>query len=743
MKFSLIRLGLALLAACLMTAPAAAQATCPGDFDRNGNVAGNDLGILLASWGPVTCGNQYDLNNDCAINGADLGIFLSVWGPCPPTVFRGVVLLANGTPVTDAVVVTNLGGTATSGKGGAYELELVPAGPVTSVTVSAVASLGGTTYQGSQVVSPVTVGGVNQVSPIVMAATDCPQGFGWLPGFAAPGTSGGQVYALTVFNDGSGSALYVGGTFTSAGGVAANRIAKWNGTSWSPLGSGMLGTGVVRVGAMTVFNDGTGPALYAGGTFTSAGGVAGTTRIAKWNGTSWSPLGSGISGSNGFVHDLTVFNDGTGAALYAAGDFTTAGGIAANDMARWNGTSWSPLGSGMSGANFSSVYALTVFDDGTGSALYAGGAFETAGGVAANDMARWNGTSWSPVGSGPGGGVDDLTVFNDGTGSALYAFGSFGDAANIAKWNGTSWSPVGSGIDNGCCGSVMTVFDDGTGPALIVGGNFIAAGGVALNNIGKWNGTAWSSFPSGGNGMAGDFKSVDVLTVLDDGTGPVFYAGGSFTTAGGVVANKIAKWNGTSWSPLGAAYDNRGVYALTVFNDGTGPALYAAGNFVTMGGDNTLYIAKWDGTSWISLGSGMNGNVQALTVFDDGTGPALYAGGDFTTAGGVTANRIAKWNGTTWSPLGTGVSGSVRALTGFNDGTGQALYAGGAFTTAGGVAANRIAKWNGTAWSPLGTGVNGTVNALTGFGPALYTGGSFTTAGGVASGFIAKWGCTN
>jgi hypothetical protein len=140
----------------------------------------------------------------------------------------------------------------------------------------------------------------------------------------------------------------------------------------------------------------------------------------------------------------------------------------------------------------------------------------------------------------------------------------------------------------------------------------------------------------------------------------------------------------------------------------------------------------------------MGSTVNALTVFNDGTGSALYAGGAFTSAGGVTGTaRIAKWNGTTWSPLGTGVSGSVRALTGFNDGPGQALYAGGAFTTAGGVTANRIAKWNGTAWSPLGTGVNGTVNALTGFGPALYTGGSFTTAGGVASGFIAKWGCTN
>jgi hypothetical protein len=85
----------------------------------------------------------------------------------------------------------------------------------------------------------------------------------------------------------------------------------------------------------------------------------------------------------------------------------------------------------------------------------------------------------------------------------------------------------------------------------------------------------------------------------------------------------------------------------------------------------------------------VSGSVRALTGFNDGTGQALYAGGAFTTAGGVAANRIAKWNGTAWSPLGTGVNGTVNALTGF----GPALYTGGSFTTAGGVASGFIAKW--------------------------------------------------
>jgi hypothetical protein len=84
--------------------------------------------------------------------------------------------------------------------------------------------------------------------------------------------------------------------------------------------------------------------------------------------------------------------------------------------------------------------------------------------------------------------------------------------------------------------------------------------------------------------------------------------------------------------------------------------------------------------------------VSTLTVLDDGTGPALYAGGDFTTAGGVSANRIAKWDGTEWSPLGNGIDDWVRALAVFDDGSGPALYAGGYFSTAGGIDVNRIAR---------------------------------------------------
>ena len=114
------------------------------------------------------------------------------------------------------------------------------------------------------------------------------------------------------------------------------------------------------------------------------------------------------------------------------------------------------------------------------------------------------------------------------------------------------------------------------------------------------------------------------------------------------------------------------------------------------------------------------------------SGTNLYAGGDFTTAGGVTANNIAKWDGSAWSALGSGMScwrSYVYALAV----SGTNLYAGGEFTTAGGVSANSIAKWDGSAWSALGSGMNGSirVSALAVSGTNLYAGGDFTTAGGV------------
>ena len=49
-----------------------------------------------------------------------------------------------------------------------------------------------------------------------------------------PGLNG-PALALTVLPNGD---LVAGGNFATAGGVTENRIARWDGSSWAPFGSG-------------------------------------------------------------------------------------------------------------------------------------------------------------------------------------------------------------------------------------------------------------------------------------------------------------------------------------------------------------------------------------------------------------------------------------------------------------------------------------------------------------------------
>ena len=286
------------------------------------------------------------------------------------------------------------------------------------------------------------------------------------------------------------------------------------------------------------------------------------------------------------------------------------------------------------------------------------------------------------------------------------------------------WGSLGSGIGGGDLYGPGVFALAVVGTNLYVGGDFTAAGGVPVNNIAKWDGSAWSAL---GSGMGGSYPYVYALAA----SGTNLYVGGNFITAGGVTVNYIAKWDGSAWSALGSGM-NGDVDALAV----SGSDLYAAGTFTTAGGGSANYIAKWNGSAWSALGSGMNNWGNALAV----SGPNLYAGGPFTTAGWVAANHIAKWDGSAWYALGSGISGGsynyyVNALVV----SGTNLYAGGGFSTAGGVPANGIAKWDGSAWSALGSGMSNIVYGLAVSGTDLYTGGYFTTAGGVPANYIAKW----
>ena len=373
--------------------------------------------------------------------------------------------------------------------------------------------------------------------------------------------------------------------------------------NWVSSFSGTDGLDGGAVSALAVFDG----YLVAGGTFDEAGGEP-AAGIAKWDGESWSELGGGIT--DGFaVLAMAVHDDGSGPALYVAGRFEELGGQpVSRHIAKWDGDSWSSLGGGVTAGNF--VWALTEFDD----KLIVGGEF------------------WE---------VDDEAV------------------GRIAQWDGQEWSTLEDGVSGGPSPSIFAVeaFDDGSGEALYVGGRFWHAGEVEwVRDIAKWDGEQWSKLDEGMNGP------VHSLSLFDDGSGMAIYAGGGFTSDAFQQdpMNRIARWGGESWSAVGLGGTDDGmqfsgsedpsVNVLTIFDDGSGEALYAAGVFDEVDGDPANGIAQWDGDSWVNLGEGVDlggddQSVNALAAFDGGPGPAdsLYVGGFFEAAGGASASNLARW----------------------------------------------------------------------------------------------------
>ena len=184
------------------------------------------------------------------------------------------------------------------------------------------------------------------------------------------------------------------------------------------------------------------------------------------------------------------------------------------------------------------------------------------------------------------------------------------------------------------------------------------------------------------------------------------YAGGVFSTAGGVAASNMAKWNGKIWSPVGTGTDGD-VNAFYVFNN----KLYIGGNFINAGGISAKYIASWDGTTWGTLSTGFNAQVNSLAVYQN----KLIAGGDFTLGSGNSANYVSLFSGTAWTALGSGMSGPVNSVSSDN----TTLLAGGGFIEG-------LMQWSGVSWSvvgafPAGNSVEVIVNDISKY----YIGGSF------------------
>ncbi len=434
---------------------------------------------------------------------------------------------------------------------------------------------------------------------------------------------------------------------------------------------GFLGDSVASVRAIVV--DGAGDTIVAG-SFAYIGQEP-YDNVARWDGEAWLPMGDGLDGT---VNALAL--DASGDILAAAYDFDTFTGY----LYRWDGSDWSVLAE-TSGA----VQSLKVEPDGD---VIIGGSFFEVDGVSITGVARFDGVTWSPVGLIEG----ETKVYKlfDWDGEGLCAAGAFGGGGGIGPvsvsttaseyaavrcYDGEQWNGMG------------TVETDVYDVEQLSDGTWVAAGKMVVNTsetglefttgLLQWDGEDWVPGPF--RGVAGGLSTLvrDIVPTRDGG----FLIGGQFAGAG-----------------------------VTMF-DGDQP----------VGGIVATNIAEWDGSEWSALTTGgpsevlgpVAGDMEGVFVIEDAGDGALWVGGVFSEVpavggyGSQSAPGLALFDGEDYQSVvdeGSyfGLLGQDARIERDNDGT---LWVFNALQADG--TASLAATWSGSGWTPV-EGLYGTATAV-------------------------------
>jgi len=312
---------------------------------------------------------------------------------------------------------------------------------------------------------------------------------------------------------------------------------------------------------------------------------------------------------------------------------------------------WMPLGNGVSwegGAISSTV--LGILGDTVNHVLYVDGHFDTADNVPALHCANWNGVIWS-----------DMSISDDAVGQFLTFNGELYNAGEqVYRWNGSDWNMVDPYFDD-LLGYLIEY--DGR---LLAGGTFTHAGAFSAKGLAfLGNNDHWHPFPGGGVTNYGAYSGGAYIGAMAIYNGDLIVAG-KFDSAGGVLCNNIARWDGSQWHSLDSGTSGPCTGCETVFELGVYDGfLYASGSFYYAGGTYCLGFAKWDGNQWFAVDTNLNFFPRSFKNYYG----LLYAGG--ASANGAT---VRKFDGLTWSDVGI-YSGGVNSIEILDN----ILYAGGSF----------------------------------------------------------------
>lgn len=542
-----------------------------------------------------------------------------------------------------------------------------------------------------------------------------------------------------------GSVVYVGGAFAEVGGTIVNNLAAYDttgGGQWHAVPAtgpnGVSGTGG-SFGIVYSLAVGAG-SLFVGGDFGMAGAIA-SVDVARfdpatnqWSAMSTAPAFESLRVVNLSADDQTLYAlvptpspSGTEMALVASytmqtstwavePDVVTAGGgrihsdgsrlmLAGRSTApglEFNGIGtkdpltgqWAALGAGIAGSANAGVSEIVA----VGRRLYAIGGFTQIGGIDSGKIAELNCDTGQWAAIGPVGEiteVDGNLVSIAANESDIYIGGVFtslnGQPINsVARFNLQSrqWFALGSGVDNGVAGlaGALQLTED----SLYVSGQFATAGGQPAANVARFSLTEQSWHALGAAGAEGVMGSA--YTMLLNGND--LYLGGFFSTAGGVPADNLARYDTVrlQWQPQ-AQGTSPSIYAMAM----RGSRLYVAGDFWEAGGLPSEGLAAYDLAT--GLWQGIATNRSQFDYYDSllGTDQGFLIGGSFAQLAGVAANSLAAYDAPSqqFHPLGDGVTAStgdqgyVQTLAVCSG----RLWVGGGFSYAGGGLSANIAAY--------------------------------------------------
>ncbi|HYE61607.1 MAG TPA: hypothetical protein VD997_06400 [Phycisphaerales bacterium] len=486
-----------------------------------------------------------------------------------------------------------------------------------------------------------------------------------------------SLSCIAFANLGSGPEMLIGGTFTRLRNETLRSPARKTADGWATIGPGVVGA----VKAITAYDpDGSGPRpeeIYIAGGFSQVPGEPVALKIAVWTGSTWWPF-AGLDGPSTYVSDMTVHDDGTGPQLYIHGSFQGVSAVPANNLARYNGSTWSAVGAGVPFANG----ILESHTEAGGPRLYIGTYETLASATEPGNLCRWDGASVSVVQDFVGAVSSLASVDTPGTGGrALYVAGLFSNpggtnARNVALFRDGEWQSMG--VDTSAPASTYV----GDAASFTVGG--VPAVHATIDRVLKrWDGAQWTSLG----------HRVERVWMVDQ-SGPTARLLVSLTQGTHPSAPGLAWYDGANLEGINDVGLGLATYAesMVVGNIGEGERLYAIGRMITAGNEAVRGIASFDGERWRAVGAWLwNEGASAststpleLTIFDDGSGPKLYAAlvGNWQASPGTPPfpNSVIRWDGQQWSsvgqPLSSGISlnGQYRLKVLDASGEGEKLY---------------------------------------------------------------------